>query len=178
MAVENARLYQETEQLAVTDGLTGVNNHRYFQSFFERELNRAKRYKHPLALIMLDIDHFKKFNDKFGHPVGDLVLKTVTEILKQQAREVDLVARYGGEEFMLVLPETGKKEAVMLAERIRLAVKKHALTDVQNKPLPNITVSLGVSSYPENGSEKDQLIDYADKCLYKAKAGGRDLVKH
>ena len=178
VAVENARLYQETEQLAVTDGLTGVNNHRYFQNFFERELNRAKRYKHPLSLIMLDIDHFKKFNDKFGHPVGDLVLKTVTEILKQQAREVDLVARYGGEEFMLVLPETGKKEAVMLAERIRLAVKKFALVDHLSKPLPNITVSLGVSSYPENGSEKDQLIDYADKCLYKAKAGGRDLVKH
>jgi diguanylate cyclase (GGDEF)-like protein len=177
VAVENARLYQETEQLAVTDGLTGVNNHRYFQSFFERELNRAKRYKHPLALIMLDIDHFKKFNDKFGHPVGDLVLKTVTEILKQQAREVDLVARYGGEEFMLVLPETLKKDAVLLAERVRLAVKKYPLTDAQNKPLPNITVSLGVSSYPENGSEKDQLIDYADKCLYKAKAGGRDLVK-
>jgi len=178
VAVENARLYQETEQLAVTDGLTGVNNHRYFQSFFERELNRAKRYKHPLALIMLDIDHFKKFNDKFGHPVGDLVLKTVTEILKQQAREVDLVARYGGEEFMLVLPETGKKEAVLLAERIRLAVKKHCLSDSQGKPLPGITVSLGVSSYPENGSEKEQLIDYADKCLYKAKAGGRDLVRH
>ena len=178
VAVENARLYQETEQLAVTDGLTGVNNHRYFQSFFERELNRAKRYNHPLALIMLDIDHFKKFNDKFGHPVGDLVLKTVTEILKQQAREVDLVARYGGEEFMLVLPETGKKEAVMLAERIRLAVKKYPLTDAQNKPLPNITVSLGVSSYPENGSEKEEMIDYVDKCLYKAKAGGRDLVKH
>ncbi|MBI5805274.1 GAF domain-containing protein [candidate division TA06 bacterium] len=178
VAVENARLYQETEQLAVTDGLTGINNHRYFQSFFERELNRAKRYKHPLALIMLDIDHFKKFNDKFGHPVGDLVLKTVTEILKQQAREVDLVARYGGEEFMLVLPETLKKDAVLLAERIRLAVKKHALIDAQKNPLPGITVSLGVSSYPENGSEKDQLIDYADKCLYKAKAGGRDLVKH
>ncbi|MDP2807354.1 MAG: GGDEF domain-containing protein, partial [bacterium] len=114
----------------------------------------------------------------FGHPVGDLVLKTVTEILKQQAREVDLVARYGGEEFMLVLPETLKKDAVLLAERIRLAVKKHALTDAQKNPLPGITVSLGVSSYPENGSEKDQLIDYADKCLYKAKAGGRDLVRH
>ncbi|MBI4726990.1 GAF domain-containing protein [candidate division TA06 bacterium] len=177
VAVENARLYQEAEQLAVTDGLTGANNHRYFQGFFERELNRAKRYNHPLSLLMLDIDHFKEFNDKFGHPVGDLVLKTVTEILKQQAREVDLVARYGGEEFMLVLPETGKKEAVMLAERIRLAVKKQALSDPQNKPLPSITVSLGVSSYPENGSEKEELIDYADKCLYKAKAGGRDLVK-
>jgi diguanylate cyclase (GGDEF)-like protein len=178
VAVENARLYQETEQLAVTDGLTGINNHRYFQGFFERELNRAKRYKHPLSLIMLDIDHFKKFNDNYGHPVGDQVLKIVTTILKQQAREVDLVARYGGEEFMLVLPETGKKEAVMLAERIRLAVKKEPLKIGQIKPGTNITVSLGVSSYPENGSEKEELIDYVDKCLYKAKAAGRDLVKH
>jgi diguanylate cyclase (GGDEF)-like protein len=178
VAVENARLYQETEQLAVTDGLTGVNNHRYFQSYFERELNRAKRYKHPLSLIMLDIDHFKKFNDNYGHPVGDQVLKIVTTILKQQAREVDMVARYGGEEFMLVLPETGKKEAVMLAERIRLAIKKEPLSMLPSKAVSSITVSLGVSSYPENGSEKEELIDYVDKCLYKAKAGGRDLVKH
>jgi diguanylate cyclase (GGDEF)-like protein len=177
VAVENARLYQETEQLAVTDGLTDVFNHRYFQSFFERELNRAKRYKHPLSLIMIDIDHFKKFNDTYGHQIGDQVLKTVTHVIKGQAREVDLVARYGGEEFMLVLPETGKKEAVLLAERIRLAVKKEKVSD-GHKDIPHITISLGVSSYPENGSEKAELIDYVDKSLYRAKASGRDLVKH
>jgi diguanylate cyclase (GGDEF)-like protein len=178
VAVENARLYEETEQLAVTDGLTGAYNHRYFQNFFDRELNRAKRYKHPLSLIMIDIDHFKKFNDTFGHQVGDLVLKTVTEVVRRQAREVDLVSRYGGEEFMLVLPETGKKEAVLLAERIRLAVKKEKLSDGTEKTFPGITISLGVSSYPENGSEKAELIDHVDKALYRAKAGGRDLVKH
>ncbi len=177
VALENARLYEETEQLAVTDGLTGLNNHRFFQSFFERELNRARRYNHPLSLIMVDIDHFKKVNDTLGHPVGDKVLLEVSRLLREQARDVDLVARYGGEEFMLVLPETKKSEAQLLAERIRLAVEKNKFGDEITKGVGKVTISLGVSGFPEDGSEKNEIIDKVDKALYRAKAGGRNQVR-
>ncbi len=177
VALENARLYEETELLAVTDGLTGLNNHRYFQEFFNRELNRAKRYHHLLSLVMVDIDHFKKVNDRMGHPVGDKVLKVVALLVKEQARDVDLVARYGGEEFMLVLPETGKIEAQMLAERIRKSVESSKIEDEDCRGLGRITVSLGVASFPEDGAEKNEVIDKVDKALYRAKAGGRNQVR-
>jgi diguanylate cyclase (GGDEF)-like protein len=177
VAIENARLYEETELLAVTDGLTGLNNHRFFQAFFERELSRARRYNHPLSLIMIDIDHFKKINDSLGHPVGDQVLQEVARLLKEQARDVDLAARYGGEEFMLVLPETKRGEAQSLAERIRQRVEGHdfKVTAVR-KPL-KVTISLGVSGFPEDGTEKSQIIDKVDKALYRAKSGGRNQVR-
>ncbi|MDI6739981.1 MAG: diguanylate cyclase, partial [Candidatus Edwardsbacteria bacterium] len=177
VAVENARLYEQTEQLAVTDGLTGVFNHRYFQEFLERELNRAKRYRHTLSLIMLDIDHFKDVNDTMGHPTGDCVLQQVAAALKKQARDVDLVARYGGEEFMVVLPETGKREAQNIANRIRVQVRDFIFKDERQRDLRRVTVSLGVASFPEDGADKNELIDYVDKALYRAKAGGRDQVK-
>ncbi|MCU0606119.1 MAG: GAF domain-containing protein [Candidatus Edwardsbacteria bacterium] len=177
VAVENARLYEQTEQLAVTDGLTGIFNHRYFQEFFERELNRAKRYRHSLSLIMLDIDHFKQVNDSHGHPSGDRVLQQVAAVLRTQARDVDLVARYGGEEFMVVLPETRKREAMILANRIRVQVRDITFKDEHDRDLDRITVSLGVASFPEDGGTKSDLIDYVDKALYRAKAAGRDQVK-
>lgn len=177
VAVENARLYEQTEQLAVTDGLTGIFNHRYFQDFIERELNRAKRYRHSLSLIMLDIDHFKQVNDRRGHPTGDLVLQQVAAVLRKQARDVDLVARYGGEEFMVVLPETRKREAQILANRIRVQIRDITFKDEHDRDLDRITVSLGVASFPEDGGSKSELIDYVDKALYRAKAAGRDQVK-
>lgn len=177
VAIENARLYEETETLAVTDGLTGLNNHRYFQSFFERELSRARRYNHPLSLIMIDIDHFKKINDNLGHPVGDQVLREVARLLKEQARDVDLAARYGGEEFMLVLPETKRAEAQSLAERIRQRVEKHDFRISIGKKPHAVTISLGVAGFPEDGEEKSQIIDRVDKALYKAKSGGRNQVR-
>jgi diguanylate cyclase (GGDEF)-like protein len=177
VALENARLYEETEMLAVTDGLTGLNNHRYFQSFFERELNRARRYNHPLSLIMVDIDHFKKINDTLGHPIGDRVLQVVARLLREQARDVDLVARYGGEEFMLVLPETKRAEAQMLAERIRKTIERNNFGDDITKGVGQVTISLGVSGFPEDGSEKNEIIDKVDKALYRAKAGGRNQVR-
>lgn len=176
VAVENARLYEETEQLAVTDGLTELFNHRYFQGFLDRELSRARRYTRPLSLIMIDLDHFKGINDTYGHQAGDLVLKRVAVAVRAQARDVDLVARYGGEEFMVVLPETGKREAHALAERIRLSVRE------QRHPLPDgsgeiqVTISLGVASYPEDGAEKSELVDRVDKALYRSKTNGRDRV--
>ncbi|HTY07783.1 MAG TPA: GAF domain-containing protein [Candidatus Edwardsbacteria bacterium] len=177
VAVENARLYEQTEQLAVTDGLTGVFNHRYFQQFLTSELNRAKRYRHALSLIMLDIDHFKNVNDTKGHPSGDRVLQQVAGVLRNQARDVDLVARYGGEEFMVVLPETGKREAQIIANRIRVQIRDYTFKDEHQKDLSRITVSLGVASYPEDGADKNELIDYVDKALYRAKAAGRDQVR-
>ena len=176
VAVENARLYEQTEQLAVTDGLTGIYNHRYFQDFIERELNRAKRYRHALSLVMLDIDLFKGVNDAHGHPAGDRVLQQVAGVLRKQARDVDLVARYGGEEFMVVLPETRKREAVNIANRIRVQIRDITFKDEHGRDLERITVSLGVASFPEDGADKNLLIDYVDKALYRAKAAGRDQV--
>jgi diguanylate cyclase (GGDEF)-like protein len=176
VAVENARLYEETEQLAVTDGLTEVFNHRYFQGFLDRELSRARRYNRPLSLIMIDLDRFKDINDTHGHQAGDLVLQRVAVAVKSQARDVDLVARYGGEEFMVVLPETGKREAHALAERIRQAVREQSYTLPDETPPPRVTISLGVASYPEDGSEKSELVDRVDKALYRSKTEGRDRV--
>jgi diguanylate cyclase (GGDEF)-like protein len=176
VAVENARLYEETEQLAVTDGLTELFNHRYFQGFLDRELSRARRYTRPLSLIMIDLDHFKNINDSYGHQAGDMVLKKVASAVKAQARDVDLVARYGGEEFMVVLPETGKREAYALAERIRHSVREQKYQLSEDTAPIEVTISLGVASYPEDGSEKSELVDRVDKALYRSKTEGRDRV--
>jgi len=176
VAVENARLYEETEQLAVTDGLTELFNHRYFQGFLDRELSRARRYTRPLSLIMIDLDRFKSINDTYGHQAGDLVLQRVAAAVKSQARDVDLVARYGGEEFMVVLPETGKREAHALAERIRQSVREQKCQLADGSTQLQVTISLGVASYPEDGSEKSELVDKVDKALYRSKTEGRDRV--
>lgn len=176
VAVENARLYEETEQLAVTDGLTEVFNHRYFQAFLDRELSRARRYHRPLSLIMIDLDRFKSINDNYGHQVGDTVLRGVAAIIKSQARDVDLVARYGGEEFMVVLPETNKNEAQSLAERIRQAVREQRYSLPDGRAEIRVTISLGVASFPEDGADKSELVDKVDKALYRSKTEGRDRV--
>lgn len=176
VAVENARLYEETEQLAVTDGLTEVYNHRYFQAFLDRELSRARRYHRTLSLIMIDLDRFKNINDTYGHQTGDTILRGVAAAIKAQARDVDLVARYGGEEFMVVLPETNKNEAQSLAERIRQAVREQRYALPEGQGEIQVTISLGVASFPEDGADKSELVDRVDKALYRSKTEGRDRV--
>ena len=171
-AVLRAQLFEAMEKMATTDGLTGLLNHRTFQSRFDEQLATARRYSRKLSFILTDIDHFKSVNDTYGHPMGDQMLKGVAKILKEQARDTDFVARYGGEEFAIIMPETDVKGAHVIAERIRERLLKEVFQTDQG-PL-KVTLSLGVATFPDVGSEKAQLIDLADQCLYFAKRHGRN----
>jgi len=176
LAMHNAELYERVEQLSVTDALTGLANRRRFDQELSDELRRARRYGKPLALILFDLDHFKVFNDRYGHPAGDLVLKTVAEILRQSSRETDLAVRSGGEEFALILPETDVSEAVRVAERVR---RQLASTPVfWNGSKLTITVSAGVIGNVGQFLPNDpaMLFRLADQALYRAKEQGRDQV--
>lgn len=171
-AVLRAQLYEAMERMATTDGLTGVFNHRTFQGRFDEHLATARRYGRKLSFILTDVDHFKSVNDTYGHPMGDQVLKGVARILRECARDTDVVARYGGEEFAVVMPETDAKGAQVIAERIRERVQKEVFQTEQG-PL-KVTISLGVATFPDSGADKQVLIDLADQCLYFAKRHGRN----
>ncbi|MCI0573639.1 MAG: sensor domain-containing diguanylate cyclase, partial [Myxococcaceae bacterium] len=171
-AIDRARLYERMEWMATTDGLTGLLNHRTFQQRTEEVLAQARRYSRKMSLILTDVDHFKSVNDTYGHATGDQVLKGVARILREQARDTDLVARYGGEEFCIVMPETDARGARVIAERIRVAVEAETF-QTEMGPL-KITLSLGVATFAEPASEKQALIDLADQCLYHAKRHGRN----
>ena len=171
-AVLRAQLYEAMEKMATTDGLTGLFNHRTFQGRFDEHLASARRYSRKMSFILTDIDHFKSVNDTYGHPTGDLVLKGVAKILKDQARDTDIVARYGGEEFAIIMPETDAKGAQIIAERIRERIMKEVFQTEQG-PL-KVTMSLGLSTFPDVSTEKQVLIDLADQCLYFAKRHGRN----
>jgi diguanylate cyclase (GGDEF)-like protein len=163
-------------EMAFEDGLTGLFNHRYFQDHLEREVSRVNRYSHLLSLIMIDIDHFKKFNDTHGHQQGDTVLRAVADVLNDSIRKPDIAARYGGEEFMIILPETGLKGTLVLAERIRQFIEELEIK-IDNQVL-KVTISLGITSYdPSNGrKEKAEIIESADKALYNSKNTGRNKL--
>ncbi len=171
-AVLRAQLFEQMERMATTDGLTGLVNHRTFQGRFDEILASSKRYNRKMSVILTDVDHFKSVNDTYGHPTGDQVLKGVARILRECARDTDIVARYGGEEFALIMPEADTKNAHVVAERIRERVMKEVFQTEQG-PL-KITLSLGVATYPDVGAEKQALIDLADQCLYFAKRHGRN----
>nr|WP_239470469.1 diguanylate cyclase [Archangium violaceum] len=180
----NKELAQKREELLAltrTDALTGLSNRRYFEERLAEEFARATRYRSPLALVMLDIDHFKRLNDSYGHPFGDEVLRTVARTVKGKLREVDFVARYGGEEIIALLPETGPKEALGACERVREAIAalqlEHRAQDGSRKEV-RCTASLGVANAPDPrlvGVE--DLLRAADTCLYEAKAAGRNCVR-
>jgi two-component system, cell cycle response regulator len=171
-AVLRAQLFEQMEKMATTDGLTGLVNHRTFQQRFDEQLSAAKRYGRKLSVVLTDVDHFKSVNDTYGHPTGDQVLKGVARILRESARETDVVARYGGEEFVMVMPETDTEGARVIAERIRERVMREVFQTEQG-PL-KITMSLGVATFPDVGEPKQVLIDLADQCLYYAKRHGRN----
>lgn len=173
-ALEKARMHQEATKLATTDGLTGLNNHRTFQERLEIEIARSKRFNHRLSLLIIDIDYFKKFNDNFGHRVGDEVLRRVACLLAESTRNIDFAARYGGEEFVLILPETAIEGAVLTAERIREVIARRKM-NVDGKDL-SVTVSIGVASFPEDADYREMLIERADNALYSAKKSGRNKV--
>lgn len=178
MAIENAKLYQKVEYLAIVDGLTNVYNHRYFIESLKSELDRLTRYEKEgvLSLIMLDVDHFKHYNDTNGHIAGDTVLIEIGQILKNITRKVDLVARYGGEEFVIMLPSTSRDGAIALSERIRQSIEEYPFEFKGNQPNKVLTVSIGISAYSEDGTTPKDLIDFADRGLYLAKSSGRNRV--
>lgn len=175
VAIENARLYEQTLALAATDGLTGLANHRAFIQTLDQELERARRYAMPLSVIMIEVDRFKRYNDTYGHLRGDDVLRMVARILeKEHRRHIDFVARYGGDEFMVLLPHTSRANAAYVAERIR-----HAVADapfIVGREITAVTVSLGVAAFPEDGDTTITLIDAADHRMYAAKQGGGNSV--
>lgn len=168
------RHYKVLLKEAITDGLTGLYDHKYFMLRLEEEVERSKRYLRPLSLLMIDIDHFKDYNDAFGHPAGDEVLMRLAEVFARFSRKVDVVARYGGEEFVIVLPETNREGARVLAERLR----KH----VETTPFRRdriVTISVGVGFFEGSNVTfaKGDLIKMADEALYRAKQGGRNRVE-
>jgi diguanylate cyclase (GGDEF)-like protein len=172
VAITRAQLYQKMETLATTDGLTLLNNHRTFQEVLAKEVERSRRYGRPLSLLMMDIDHFKKFNDTYGHPVGDLVLKEISGCIRQSIRINDIAARYGGEEFTVIIPETGPEGAMVIAERIRRTVEQHTIVSLDNRL--HVTISLGCAVMPLVATAQQPLIDAADKALYFSKERGRN----
>ncbi|MDI3534111.1 MAG: hypothetical protein PWQ82_476 [Thermosediminibacterales bacterium] len=163
--------------LANRDGLTGLYNHRYFQERLEREINKAEEKNSKLALIMLDIDHFKFYNDANGHHRGDMILKQIGKLLMHYTRATDIPARYGGDEFAIIMPETNANSAQKVAERIRSNLEKFPFTGIENTLKRKLTVSIGIGIYPDNAKDKDSLIRAADEALYKAKYISRNKVE-
>ncbi len=174
LAIENSQLYEKTVMLAHLDSLTELWNHGYFQYLLLSEMEKSRAIKSGLSLVMLDIDHFKIYNDNLGHQAGDKILKDLAGLLKNQSRKMDSVCRYGGEEFALILPQTEKKEAFLIAERLRMDIEKHVFSHEDIFPAKKLTVSLGIASFPEDGLLPAELISASDKALYQAKNKGRN----
>jgi len=173
---ELAEKNQRLEKLAHVDGLTEVFNHRYFQTFLEKEISRADRNERSISLIMIDVDQFKAFNDEYGHLAGDLVLRELCRLIQGHLRQYDLLARYGGEEFVVVLPETEQANAELVAEKLRAMVADHSFAGTERDC--QVTISLGVAAIqPAHDSfKRNDLIDFADKAMYESKRKGRNRV--
>lgn len=175
IAMENAELYQKMRELASRDGLTGVYNRQYFQTRLEKELEAAQRENYPLSLAIYDIDHFKRFNDTFGHLFGDKVLITIVEAVSASLRKNDIIARFGGEEFIILFPRTNLNEAYEKVEALRKMISQHVIKD--NLVAASVTVSFGVSCFSECALSEGELLRTADDALYDAKAAGRNCIK-
>jgi diguanylate cyclase (GGDEF)-like protein len=174
IALENAHLYTKIQHMAITDELTGLYNRRGLFEIGRREVERAQRYSHPLAAIMIDIDHFKKINDTYNHAIGDIVLRSFAECCLRNVREIDIVGRVGGEEFVILLPETDLPACQLVAERLRKRIlENRTRTDLGDI---SITVSMGVASMTAKARDLSDLIRQADEALYIAKNSGRDRI--
>jgi diguanylate cyclase (GGDEF)-like protein len=171
-AIQNASNFDRMKQLAYVDGLTGMHNRRFFEMRIVEELERAGRFQGRLSVIMVDIDNFKKLNDEFGHLLGDEILRSVSSVLKQQLRKMDMVCRYGGDEFAILVPETTGDNALRVAEKLRRQIETH---DFPGVPRP-VTISCGVADYPTHGVTRDEVVAAADSALYTAKQVGRNRV--
>jgi len=176
IAIENARLYNETKEMSLTDSLTNIANRRHFDLILENELKRGRGYSRSVSLAMIDLDHFKEFNDKYGHPAGDQLLISVAEKLRRTVRDTDLVARYGGEEFVIIFPETSNAPALKVCERVRIAIGNAQITLKKHRKA-GTTISVGVATYPQSAQSAQELIQKADLALYRAKKLGRNRVE-
>ena len=174
LCIERINLYDRFQQLSIYDTLTETYNRRYLVMRFIEEFERAQKFSLKLSFIMIDVDNFKKINDTYGHLVGDAVLKEIAKIIKQNIREIDSLARFGGEEFSLILPETDKMSAIVVGERIRSKVSQQIIKAFDE--MLSATISVGVSSFPQNTLYSDVLMETADKALYQAKISGRNKV--
>ena len=174
VSLQNGFLYKKMETMATTDGLTGLTNHRSFQQRFEDLLQRAQRHGHKVALLLCDVDFFKKVNDGYGHPVGDEVLRRVAKVLQEVPRKIDIPCRYGGEEFAVLLDNVDVAQAKAVAERIRIEISK-VVVETEKGPL-SVTESIGVAAFPDDGHDRAVLIERADLALYHAKHTGRNRV--
>jgi diguanylate cyclase (GGDEF)-like protein len=172
-------LAEKTAQIqhqANSDPLTGLFNKRYFFERLEAEVDRARHTGKALSIFMFDIDHFKKYNDRNGHPAGDEALKVTGQLLLERKRESDIAARYGGEEFIVILPDTGKEAAFIFAESFRKIVESYPYPHGEGQPLGKVSVSGGIAAFPEDAHGPTSLIEAADACLYRAKEAGRNHV--
>ncbi len=170
-AIENARLYEETKRLAATDPLTGVWNRRHIEERLRTEAARARRFHHPLSVLVMDIDNLKLFNDTYGHAAGDKVIRTVAQAVLTSCREIDIVGRYGGDEFAVILPEADARGAALVAERILSALEKEPFQTPEGIKVP-INMSIGAASYPSDSDEADRLFSLADAAMYRVKVAG------
>ena len=174
LCLSRAGLYDKLQELSIHDSLTNVYNRRYFMRRYLEEFERAGKFKLELSFLMIDIDYFKKINDSYGHLVGDAVLRETARLIKENIRDIDFIARYGGEEFSVILTETDKAGAIMVAERISSRISRERIK-VFDENL-NTSVSVGVATFPDNTIHSDVLIELADKAMYKAKVSGRNRV--
>ncbi|MFC1521447.1 diguanylate cyclase [Elusimicrobiota bacterium] len=166
------QLVQET----ITDELTGIYNFRYFQELIKKELERARRYKRPLSVLIVDIDHYKHYNDTQGHEMGNVILKMIAQTLKETLRTEDTLSRYGGEEFGVLLPDTSTEQGFVVAERLRFNIESAPFPGEEKQPLGKLTVSIGGATFPDNAETTQALIEYADQALYKSKSDGRNKL--
>ncbi len=176
LAIERVKLMEDTRLMAITDGLTGLYNHRHFLSRLEEEIERARRYNHHLSLVTFDIDYFKKYNDNQGHLRGNDALREISSLVKDTRRQIDICARCGGEEFAIIMPETTKGKAYNLAERLRKKVEDFRFEGEEQQPNGRLTISVGVAGFPEDCQTMGDLLDKADQALYEAKKQGRNQV--
>jgi diguanylate cyclase (GGDEF)-like protein len=177
VAIERAIVFEKIKELTIRDELTGVYNRRKFDQDLKDELNKAIRYVRNLSLLMIDIDFFKKFNDRYGHQTGDIILNALGALFSDNMRNTDKAYRYGGEEFAIICTETNRDNAIIFAERLRKAISEADFTNDAGESLDGgLTVSIGVANFPANATKFDGLIKHADNALYKAKADGRNKV--
>ncbi len=175
LAIANLNLRETLQSQSIRDALTGLFNRRYLEEALQTEIARAQRHQYPTAVVMIDVDHFKVFNDTYGHDAGDFVLKAIAQVIGDHVRGSDIACRYGGEELTLVFPETALIDALAKAEEIRAAIH-HLSLSYGGRTLDKLTASLGVAVFPDHGTTGGAVIQSADAALYRAKAAGRNQV--
>jgi diguanylate cyclase (GGDEF)-like protein len=175
LSLSGLQLRESLRELSIRDPLTRLFNRRFLEESLERELLLASRKKQPISVLFLDLDHFKRFNDTFGHDAGDMVLQSLADVFRTFFRSTDICCRYGGEEFAVIMPESSSEDAAFRADALRLEVKRLRLR-YKRETLGPMSISAGVAAFPEHGSTSEQLLKIADQCLYESKARGRDVV--